>query len=244
MMAATNAGFGKTAEHPSLSSAGLKAISTDIFAHLLERQVPQQAQFNALFATAVGAARFPFGSKRATYIGWIFQLSSRLGFGPDTGASAVVLMDRTLLVLGRACPRLPEDGSCNLASPESVYCVCPSLCCSVVINLFGFLLFLFPSDFHRYNIRVLVLDLFFFGLGGLFLTILISLPDPLGIELMCVGCLWIIAKMEEKEVDIPTLTYLIEVSGITRIESAVPHELRSMEMIVLQASEWNGKPSS
>jgi len=168
-MAATNAGFGKTAEHPSLSSAGLKAISTDIFAHLLERQVPQQAQFNALFATAVGAARFPFGSKRATYIGWIFQLSSRLGFGPDTGASAVVLMDRTLLVLGRACPRLPEDG----------------------------------------------------------------------IELMCVGCLWIIAKMEEKEVDIPTLTYLIEVSGITRIESAVPHELRSMEMIVLQASEWN-----
>ena len=58
---------------------------------------------------------------------------------------------------------------------------------------------------------------------------------------MCVACLWIIAKMEEKEVDIPTLTYLIEVSGITRIESAVPHELRSMEMIVLQASEWNGK---
>lgn len=168
MMAATNAGFGKTAEHPSLSSAGLKAISTDIFAHLLERQVPQQAQFNALFATAVGAARFPFGSKRATYIGWIFQLSSRLGFGPDTGASAVVLMDRTLLVLGRACPRLPEDGSCNLASPESVYCVCPSLCCSVVINIFGFLLFLFPSDFHRYNIRVLVLDFFFFGLGAFF----------------------------------------------------------------------------
>lgn len=162
MMAATNAGFGKTAEHPSLSSAGLKAISTDIFAHLLERQVPQQAQFNALFATAVGAARFPFGSKRATYIGWIFQLASRLGFGPDTGASAVVLMDRTLLVLGRACPRLPEDGSCNLASPESVYCVCPSLCCSVVINIFGFLLFL-SSDFHRYNIRVLVLDFFFFG---------------------------------------------------------------------------------
>jgi len=167
-MAATNAGVSKTTG-PTLSEDGLKAISTSIFGHLLERQVPQQAQLNALFATAVGAARFPFGSKRATYIGWIFQLSSRLGFGPDTGASAVVLMDRTLLVLGRACPRLPEDG----------------------------------------------------------------------IELMCVACLWIIAKMEEKEVDIPTLTYLIEVSGITRIESAVPHELRSMEMIVLQASEWN-----
>ena len=109
MMAATNAGVSKTGG-PSLSEAGMKAISTDIFGHLLERQVPQQAQLNALFATAVGAARFPFGSKRATYIGWIFQLSSRLGFGPDTGASAVVLMDRTLLVLGRACPRLPEDG--------------------------------------------------------------------------------------------------------------------------------------
>jgi hypothetical protein len=86
-------------------------VVADIFAHILERQVPQQAQMNALFSTAVGAARFPFGSKRATYIGWIFQLSGRLGFGPDTGASAVLLMDRTLLLLGRACPRLPEDGT-------------------------------------------------------------------------------------------------------------------------------------
>ena len=57
---------------------------------------------------------------------------------------------------------------------------------------------------------------------------------------MCVGCLWIAAKMEEKEVDIPTLTYLIEVTGITRADSAVSHELRSMETIILQAAEWNG----
>ena len=127
MMAATNAGVSKTTG-PTLSEDGLKAISTSIFGHLLERQVPQQAQLNALFATAVGAARFPFGSKRATYIGWIFQLSSRLGFGPDTGASAVVLMDRTLLVLGRACPRLPEDGTFIIPlSFLSIYFPFPSL---------------------------------------------------------------------------------------------------------------------
>lgn len=59
----------------------------------------------------------------------------------------------------------------------------------------------------------------------------------LGLYLTALACLLIAAKMEEQEIDIPSLSSLITTSG----EALSAKDLQIMEFIVLEAWQWNGR---
>jgi len=145
-------------------------VAAGIIAHLFERQHKQQEN-NLMLLRGVPPEESTYAPGRNAYVGWIYQLSDKLKFGYDTGTSAVILADRTLLVLSRVERSLPQEG----------------------------------------------------------------------LELVCVACLLISAKMEEKEVDIPPVSYVLKKAGIQRQDAGtdVRRELQAMELIVLQASDWN-----
>lgn len=145
-------------------------VAAGVIAHLFERQLKQHSNSLELLR-GVPHHQTAYGPEREAYVGWIYQLSDKLKFGYDTGTSAVILADRTLVVLSRVDRNLPQEG----------------------------------------------------------------------LELVCVACLLISAKMEEKEVDIPPVSYVLKKAGVQRKESEtdVRRELQAMELIVLQASDWN-----
>jgi hypothetical protein len=47
--------------------------------------------------------------------------------------------------------------------------------------------------------------------------------------------------MEEREIDIPPVSYLLRKAGICRKGGDSPGDFKAMELIVLQASDWNGE---
>ena len=51
------------------------------------------------------------------------------------------------------------------------------------------------------------------------------------------ACLMVAAKMEEQEPDIPLLTQVIKVAGLT----CTVEQLSEAELMILKAYDWNGE---
>jgi hypothetical protein len=93
----------------AIPSAAHSEVAASVIAHLFERQVKQQTK-NIKLLNAVPQSHSTYKTERNAYVGWIYQLSDRLKFGYDTGTSAVILADRTFLVLARADRSLSQEG--------------------------------------------------------------------------------------------------------------------------------------